>query len=227
MLEKLEQIAFSDVPDAAFPTDNIWGIPVLRESYQADFVDLPFTQWGAIGRNRRMPGTYSFYVDDYRFSALWKNPRKVVDTGCISAIEPNITLTLQKPLAYVIAAIYCKRWIARFWQENGIRMFVDMNVPPEYQKWNLMGVPAGWRAYSTHGYNGRIKAMKEEYQYACQHAGTKDILWVVYGGGKEVKAFCEKKKWIHIPEQFDQVNGKYSGEFEGTNFTFNRERLEV
>ena len=224
MLEKLETIAANNVPDAVFPTDNKWGIPTLKEEYQADYIDLPFTQWGSIGRSRRMPGTYSFYVDDYRFSALWKNPRKVVDSGCVTAIEPNLTLTLQKPLAYVVASIFCKRWIARYWQEEGIRIVVDMNVPPEFQKWNLLGVPKGWRAYASHGYNDRIKALKEEHGYACNHAGTKDILWVVYGGGKKIKEFCEQKKWIHIPEQFDMQNGRYSDSLESDIFTNSRSR---
>jgi len=213
--------------EAEFPTNNSWGIPLLKEENQADSVDLPFTQWGSIGRDRTMLGTYSFYVDDYRFSALWRNPQKVVDSGCITAIEPNKTLTEENPLAYVIGAIFDKRWVARYWQENGIRIFVDMNVPSKFQKWNLMGVPSGWRAYSTHGHSGRIKELKEEYQFACNHAGTKDILWVVYGGGKEVRDFCEKKKWIHIPEQFDQLKGKFSDDFRKRIFVINRERLTV
>lgn len=224
MLEKLEQICQSGVPNAKFPTNNKWGIPTLKENYQADYIDMPFIQWGSIARNRRMPGTYSFYTDDYRFNALWKNPEKVVDSGCVTAIEPNITLSLTSPKAYVIAAMYCKRWIARYWQEEGIRILVDMNVPPEFSDLNLLGVPHGWRAYASHGYAGRIEALKEEYKIACNHAGTRDILWVVYGGGKAVRELCESKQWVHIPEQFDVEKGRYSDALEKDVFISGRER---
>lgn len=226
MIEKLESICSGGIPSVTFPSEEKWGIPLLKSEYEADFIDLPFTQWGTRARSKAMLGTYSFYVDDYRFNALWKHPEQVVNSGCISAIEPNISISSKSPKAYALAAIFCKRWVARYWQSEGIRIFVDMNVPEEFSSMNLLGVPPGWRAYSTHGYVNRIEALKSEHKTACNHAGTKDILWIVYGGGKEVRNFCLKKGWTHIPEQFDMEKGKFTDVFSDNIFVKGRERGE-
>ena len=95
---------------------------------QADAVDFPVTQWGTIGANRPMPGTWSFYVDDHRFGALWRDPSPVLRAGAVNVVEPNFSTHDQHPRAYVLWQVYRKRWLARWWQTKGLRVFVDLNV---------------------------------------------------------------------------------------------------
>jgi hypothetical protein len=226
MFNMINNIVPQGVPNCFFPTDNEWGIPCLDPRLQADYVDCPVNLWGTFSRSKSMRGTYLFYVDDYRFTGLWKFPDKVVHSGCVTASEPNITVTLDTPKAYVITSIYCKRWIARYWQENGIRILVDLNVPTEFNDLNFLGVPYGWRAYCTHGYSDRLESLELEYRSAIHHAGTPDILWVVYGGGRVVKIYCEKRSWIYIPEHRDRIKGRFTDDFMllNPNFTQNRTR---
>ena len=182
-----------EVPDAVWATDNDFDVPLLAEGLQADSVILPFVAWGAQTRKKRMPGTYHFYVEDYRFDYLWKNPAGLVNTFCQNCVEPNFSIYDQMPLPVALWATYRKRWIARWWQSKGIKIFVDLNVAEKYAKLNLLGVPKGWKAYCTRGYQARLDATEREYALACEHAYSKDILFVVYGGGRLVSEWCKYK----------------------------------
>lgn len=201
------------VPDARFPSANAWDVPTLDPRMQALRVELPWQSWGSKrgGRKRAMPGTYHFYVSDDRFEALWKDPMPVVLSGCHAAVEPNFTISLESPRAYVLWCVYRKRWIARYWQTEGVRVFVDLNVPAEYADLTFLGVPKEWRAYVTRGYTERMEATVNEWRAACEHHGDDDILFTVYGGGRAVKEMCGERGWGWIAEERDRVRGKIDG----------------
>lgn len=197
-----------DVPDALWASDNQLGIPSLLLSMQADALDLPLVIWGSVSRKTRMNGTWGFYTDDYRYEALWKDPSLLLATNCVSAIEPNFSIYNQTPPAVATWQIYRKRWMARYWQSKGIRVFVDLNVNKTFAEDNLIGVPAGWSSFATRGYGERLSELKFELGLAQGVAGKKDILFVVYGGGKDVKIFCMDNGLIHVPEQQDGYKTK-------------------
>ncbi len=194
-----------DVPDAVFASDNDLGIPLLDAALQAVAVVAPVQPWGmgAGARSRKNPGTWHFFTDDYRFDALWRDPSPVVNSGCAAVVEPNYSAYLEMPRIVALWSIYRKRWLARFWQSKGIRVFVDLNVAEPHYSDNLLGVPKGWRAWATRGYVERLHLTEVEHDLACQHAGTSDILFFVYGGGRAVKDLCSRRGWLHIIEQRD------------------------
>jgi len=193
-----------DIPDCIWPSDNDYDIPLLRRDKQADALDLPFVGWGTVKRTAHMPGTWHFYVDDYRFNHLWKDPSAVMNSGCMNVIEPNFSVNEIMPFALAAHRIYQKRWLARLWQElASIRIFVDLNVPERYAALNLAGVPQGWRSYATRGYGDKLDALEMEYAQACNRRGSADVLFLVYGGGYAVKEYCQQHDMIWIPEQQD------------------------
>jgi len=197
----VDELGAGDVPDALWPTDNEWGIPLLDVGLQADALDLPVGVWGFTKRASRMRGTWFFYVDDYRFSAVWDNPAAVVNTKCVNAVEPNYSTSEQMPLAVGLWGIYRKRWLARYWQSQGIRVFVDMNVSPKFRDMNLWGVPEGWKAYATRGSRDMLDLMVADYEAAAARAGdVMNLLFVVYGGGKDVETFCKERGWLWVDE---------------------------
>lgn len=195
-------------PDAIWGTDNDFGIPLLDVNLQALSVDLPFSCWGATKRKIRMPGTWHFYTQDYRFEKLWKNPEDVVNTHCINIVEPNWSCYDQMPNVIYLWQIYRKRWMARWWQSFGVRVFVDLNVAERAYDYNLSGVPRGWKAWATRGYSERLDNIKMEYDLACAHAETSSILFIVYGGGKMIRELCKKYNWIWFDEQENWRGGK-------------------
>lgn len=208
LLADLDGAAFPvgvhDVPDALWATDNEWGVPLLDTHWQANALDLPVAGWGSIARKTRLKGTWHFYTDDNRFEPLWADPSPIVNTACVNVIEPNFSVYDQMPRAVALWGTYRKRWLARWWQSFGIRVFVDLNVSEEHADLNWLGVPDGWRAYATRGYSSRLDATEREYAAACEHAGTDDVLFVVVGGGKAVKARCQERGWTWVIETMDK-----------------------
>ncbi|NBW15726.1 MAG: DUF4417 domain-containing protein [Caulobacteraceae bacterium] len=185
------------VMDWLWPSDNEYHIPLLAPADDYG-VDLPVVAWGSIGRSRSMPGTFQFYVDDYRFDRLWKAPHAPIDTGCKSLVEPNVSLFDQTPRAAAIWAVYRKRWLARYWQSRCRRVWVDLNVPAAFQSLNLLGVPAGWKHFATRGYDRRLHSLDNEYHVARNHNGNATLL--VIGGGSSVAEWCRAHEQVtHVP----------------------------
>lgn len=203
---ELEQSTPLDgVPDAVWPSDNDYQIPLLDVNLQADAFDMPFVIWGSQARKSRMPGTYGFYTEDYRFSRLWTSPNDLIESGCINAFEANNSLFDQMPFAVALYKTYQKRWMSRYWQSKGVRVFVDLNVASRWYEMNLLGVPRGWKAYCTRGYDDQVEYVQVEYDLAVKHAGSTSILFVVYGGGSKVKALCQSLGLLHMEEDMDRA----------------------
>lgn len=202
-----------DVPNVVWPSSNWEGIPDLDPDMQAAGMVLPCERWGQISRKSAMLGTWVFYVDDYKFSALWVDPSPVVRTGCASVVEPNFSCTPTTPIAVGLWRIYQKRWLARYWQSRGIRVFVDINVDARFRDLNYLGVPRGWKAYATRGYSNLLGDILKEYEFAVNHAnGTDDMVFLVYGGGKLIQQAAIERGWIWIPEGTHSLSGGRRGE---------------
>lgn len=193
------------VPDTIFPTDNEWGVPVLDLKLQVEQIELPVSLWGSQSRKRRMNGTWLFYVDDYRFSALWTNPNPVIETRCVACAEMNISVNAQMPPAVVLWKTYQKRWIAKYWQTYGLRIIVDVYGSPRHHDVNMIGVPKGWRSYMIRGQQGCEEELLWYRDKLREHAGTEDIRFFVYEGGKKIETFCHENGLLFISD----IGGDY------------------
>lgn len=198
-----------NTPDTIFPSDNDLGIPTLSLGVQGDFIDLPCYPWGSQRRRKRSlaVGTWHFYVDDYKFSALWNNPELVVDSGCITLIEPNYSIGQYTTKAQAIWLTYQKRWLARYWQSKNIKIFVDIFVGDRLRDINFLGVPREWKAYATRyqslnfaGQTEGAAALMDDYKAAIAHHGSSDIIFAVYGGKKPIERLCAAHGWLWIPD---------------------------
>lgn len=195
--------------DLIFPSDNEWGIPMLLEQGNLSGLPMPCERWGRYARGSYNGGTLHFYTDDARFETIWKTPEKIVLSQCKAILEPNVSTGNMTPRAFALWGIYRKRWISRWVQQYGIHVFVDLNVEPEFAEINMLGVPRGWKHYSTRGYDTRIELLDSDFAIAKQHAGSDDVVFVVVGGGKATRAKCMSEKWIHIPQENHAVEGRY------------------
>jgi hypothetical protein len=147
-----------------------------------------------------MAGTWLFYTEDARYEALWTDPTPVLNTQAMAAVEPNFSAYSNMPPAVALWQIYRKRWIARWWQSFGLRIWVDLNVAVNHAGLNRLGVPHGWRAFATRGYTARLDATHAEYETACEIAGDATPLFLVYGGGKAVREECQRMGWLWVDE---------------------------
>jgi hypothetical protein len=170
--------------DFVWPSDNPMEIPCLRVDMQALSVVEPSACWGSVSRrDTRNVSTWHFYADDYRFEQLWKTPEDVLITNPVNCVEPNFSSLDSMPYAVGLYQIYRKRWIARWWQEQGIRIFADLYVGEKYQKLNYAGLPKGWRAFATRGSAEHPQNAIDSYHQAREWAGG-DIIFFCYSGGK-------------------------------------------
>lgn len=191
--------------DVLFESDNVMEIPNLLLEMQAGKVELPLSPWGANSRLRKDVATYHFYVDDYRFEALFKDPIKLLTSGCKAVVEPNCSCHDQTPIAWGVQLIYKKRWLSRYFQECGIKVYADLNVSHKFIEYNKMGIPKGYNAFFTRGLDGWMESLKSDLQVAQEISGLERPNLVVYGGGEEVKDFCRKHGLLYIT---DFINAK-------------------
>lgn len=188
--------------DRIYESNNDFDIPNLRLDEQpAPGLLLPFSAWGADTRLRKDIQTYHFYVEDYRFEAIWKDPTVVLNSGCSAVVEPNLSLFDTTPVAYGLQQIYKKRWIARYFQECGVKVYADLNVAKKFYKYNRMGIPEGYNAFATRGYSDRQEYLKIEIQIAREISGKDIPNMIVYGGGEKIKELCVQNSVMYV-EQF-------------------------
>ena len=186
------------IPDCLFESNNKYDIPTLKPELQATELLLPFKGWGVESRQKTTAAVWHFYVDDYRFEALWTNPEKVVGSGCTSIIEPNLSLYDTTPISYGIHLIYKKRWLARLMQKFGITIFADLNVSVKFAQYNRLGIPEGWNAFCTRGYSGKEAYLESEIKIAQEISGLDAPFMVVYGGGKKCKEIANKYNLTYV-----------------------------
>lgn len=188
--------------DRIYESNNDFDIPNLRLDEQpTSGLLLPFSAWGADTRLKKGIRTYHFYVEDYRFEAIWKDPTIILNSGCSAVVEPNLSLFDTTPVAFGLQQIYKKRWIARYFQECGVKVYADLNVAQKFYKYNRMGIPDGYNAFATRGYADRQEYLKMEIQIAREISGKDTPNMIVYGGGEEIKELCVQNSVVYV-EQF-------------------------
>jgi hypothetical protein len=203
--------------DSIWPTDNAYSVPSLLPELQADQVAGPVTTWGTQGARRPMRGTWHFYTADSKFDPLWRRPHRVLYSRPAAVCECNFSTIEQSPFAFSLWNIYKKRWLARYWQAAGLRVFVDLNVDADLNapsaavggaRPNLLGVPAGWAAYSSRAHADRPENLLPEWETAREHSGKEHPLFLVVGGGRRVKQLAQEHGWVWVPEQIQQAHGE-------------------
>lgn len=197
--------------DRIYASTNEFDIPNLQLDCQpTSGLLLPFAGWGADTRAKKGISTYHFYVEDYRFTHIWNNPVSVLESGCAELVEPNLSLFDTTPIAYGLQQIYMKRWIARFWQECGAKVYADLNVSQKFYQYNRLGIPDGYNAFATRGYADRQEYLKMEIQIAREISGKDNPNMIVYGGGEKIKELCIQNNLLYV-EQFMSNKVKKGG----------------
>ena len=168
---------------------------------------LPFAPYGA-GRKTKSAQTIHFYVDDYRFANVWKNPAKVLNTCARAVIEPNFSLFDTTPFAQGLDLIYKKRWLARYFQECGLNVYADLNVSSKFYEVNRLGIPAGYNAFATRGTRGHLAELETELMIAREISGEAIPNLIVYGGGQEIHDFCNQNSLVYIHDFMTEKGGE-------------------
>lgn len=199
---------FRMMGDYRYPTDNEYEIPTLLADNQPVHLELPFAPWGAEARYKKGITTYHFYVDDYRFEQLYKDPIRLLQSGCRAIVEPNNSIHDQTPRAYAIYQIYRKRYLARYLQECGLQVWADLNVSPRFEDINALGIPQGYNAFFTRGVSGWQPTLDRHLQMARRISGLDHPNLIVYGGGKDIEQWCHENGVVYTGEYMNHKFGK-------------------
>jgi hypothetical protein len=189
-------------------THGNFSIPELDLAGQATKTDvqgLQWLAWGSQARSRKAQAIH-FYVDDSRFAAVASNPDSVAATGATIATECNYSAYELTEPAIAIGNIYRKRKINQSLQQGGLKTIVDLNIPRNQFFMALYGVPKGWAAYSNKWYQPDESHLIEAYQLAQQHAGTDDILYIVFGT-EGAQNICQEYGWNFVNVGYGGRNG--------------------
>ncbi len=179
---------------------DAWGVPLLDIDYQGVYSG-DIERWGRFSRLRPYDGVYHFYTDDYKFSRVWSEPQKLIQSGCGSIVELNYSTHPNMPRAIALYNIYRKRWIARYCQEHEISVFVDLCTDSEFDDIALLGVPVGWKAYATRAYARRRGMLEYDARRAMERAQTDAITLLVIGGGQAEYELCQQHGWVWVQQE--------------------------
>lgn len=202
--QKNLEFYYKMIGDYIYPSNNEFDIPTLLSDNQPIHLELPFAPWGAEARYKKGITTYHFYVEDYRFEQLFKDPIKLLLSGCRAIVEPNCSIHDQTPMAYAIYQTYRKRYLCRYLQECGIQIWVDLNVSPHFEEVNVLGVPDGYNAFCTRGVTGWIETTERHWQMAQRISGLQHPNMFVYGGGDDVIDWCKSHDVVHVKEYMNR-----------------------
>lgn len=107
-----------------------------------------------------------FYLDDYQFDRVWKDPNLYIDLmkRFRAVLAPDFSLYTDFPKAVQIYNHYRKHWIARYWQDHGVKVIPTICWSDEASfEWCFDGVPK----YSTVSISvlgcNRSEQMKRDY----------------------------------------------------------------
>ena len=197
--EKID-LYFKMLGDYVYPSNNEFDIPTLLMDNMPVHLELPLNPWGAEARYKKGITTYHFYVDDYRFEQLFKDPIKLLESGCKAIVEPNCSIHDQTPMAHAIWQTYRKRYFCRYLQECGMQIWVDLNVSPHFEEVNALGVPEGYNAFCTRGVTGWLNTTERHWEMAKRISGLDKPNMFVYGGGDDVAEWCKAHDVVHVKE---------------------------
>ena len=188
------------IGDFVYPSNNEYDIPTLLMDNMPVHLELPINPWGAEARYKKGMATYHFYVEDYRFEQLFKDPIKLLLSGCKAIVEPNCSIHDQTPMAHAIWQTYRKRYLCRYLQECGMQIWVDLNVSPHFEEINALGVPEGYNAFCTRGVTGWVQTTERHWKMAKRISGLEKPNMFVYGGGQETEEWCRKHDVVYVNE---------------------------
>lgn len=124
-------INFENLHHGAYVGTGKYEIPViLPEEFDESTVRhteiIPFNY--ALTEKRPAGKAVHFYIDDYQFQRVWKDPDRYIPIlqKFDFVISPDFSIYSDMPEAMRIYNHYRKHWVAAYWQEHGIKVVPDI-----------------------------------------------------------------------------------------------------
>ncbi len=127
-----------------FPSLHPWGIPELKEDMLSDLTPSEtyrreihgddgaglFVVWGTSWPKQYEGSLIGFYCFDLKLEKLWHDAvgagRRILKCGCTDVVGPDFSFFVNHPRAFHVWNHYRNMWLARFWQEMGLRVVYNL-----------------------------------------------------------------------------------------------------
>ena len=180
-----------------FAGDNPLDIPKLTHTPLRRVPDwlIPYRQ-RSVDREKVKGAGLHFFVEDYRFEAVWNRPGQVLKglQTYEAVLTPDFSLYRDWPLVAQMWNVYRSRWCGAYWQANGLTVIptVSWSTAASYE-FCFLGIPRhSVVAVATVGLRWR----QDETAHALFVSGFREMvrqlspsLVLCYGG---LPAVCEE-----------------------------------
>lgn len=132
---------------ATFFTDNRFEFPHLLSVYDIpspdSWIDFDCAFSHRLDKDLRDIGLH-FYVDDYKFERIWRNPDKYIEflQKFHVVIQPDFSMYYDFPVALQIYNKYRNHWLACYYDAHGVSVIPNIS-PAHYDSfdWVFDGYP--------------------------------------------------------------------------------------
>lgn len=127
-----------------FDTEGEYNTPIL-EPYKYEPVEFVGFNYARSAKNKKEKGLH-FFVDDYQFERLWREPLAYVNLigEFHSIMTPDFSLYTDYPKALQIYNHYRKHWLGALWQSMGYKVIPTIAWSDKDSfKWCFDGTPKG------------------------------------------------------------------------------------
>ena len=204
-----ETVLFSSSNWLGFPDirqDMLWDGDIRRVYIKdEDTAPTQMIAWSSVGIDERMTGhVINFYADDERFEhAIWENHatflEKIDRLKPAAMVVPDFSMFLKEPTAFNVWQAYRARWCARYWQEAGHKLVLNIQTCRQADwDWIFLGMPkrcptASIEVRSSQGDEENKQARMRGIHEWCRRIDTGKIF--IYG--------AEHREWVepNLPKQ--------------------------
>ena len=127
-----------------FDTEGEYNTPIL-EPYHYEPTEFVGFNYARSAKNKKEKGLH-FFVDDYQFERLWREPLAYVNLigEFHSIMTPDFSLYTDYPKAIQIYNHYRKHWLGALWQSMGYKVIPTIAWSDKDSfKWCFDGTPKG------------------------------------------------------------------------------------
>lgn len=194
---------------AQFASEGRFDIPLLQpcEFAPCDFVGFNFAR---STKNASEKGLH-FFVDDYQFERVWRNPDSYTDLLSKFQIimTPDFSLYTDYPLPIQIYNHYRKHWLGAFWQSLGMQVIPTIAWSDEKSfDWCFDGTPThstvAVSSVGTQKSKHTQRLFLDGWHRMIERLQPETVIFYgnvpseCKGNIVHIKAFCEKFKEVKV-----------------------------
>ncbi len=151
---------------------NALGVPEILPVQLSQLPIVSVLPWRSVKFERitKQQAAHGF-VDDYRLETTWNSPERGLKYAQQFAFvcSPDFTLSPEYPLALNFYQLYRSRWVARYWQNNGVLVVPSVGwAAVDSFDYAFVGIPQNSVvAIATYGIRNNVELFAAGYRAMC------------------------------------------------------------